>query len=373
MDDAHGSPAASLAPRTPPALPRAEQARIILSFDVEEHHRIEAAAGLTVSPQYEAHCRERLDVSTRWILERLAAGGVRATFFIVGKIAEHNPALIRDIHRGGHEVASHGWDHRRVHHFTPETFREDLRRSKGALEQLTGEAVAGYRAPTFSIMRDTAWALDVLAEEGFLYDSSIYPVRHDRYGVPGAPRTPFRARGREHDILELPPATLRMMGFVLPMGGGGTFRLFPLFLMKKAIAQVGRVGAPPTAMLYFHPWEFDAEQEQLPLGRLNGFRTYHGIGSSRGRFDRLLGEGRTFVRAIDVAEELRSAADSLPSFGLGTGSGTVLTRRSCKPSIFSEICLQSCLRCHTLITNVSPRVATKAWHPCVSPSDSCCR
>ena len=114
-------------------------------------------------------------------------------------------------------MASHGWDHRRVHHFTPETFREDLRRSKDALEQVTGEPVVGYRAPTFSVVRQTAWALDVLAEEGFAYDSSIYPVRHDRYGVPGAPRTPFWRRGGERDILELPPATLRMMGLVLPM------------------------------------------------------------------------------------------------------------------------------------------------------------
>ncbi len=319
MADAPASPAALVAPRTPLDLPRAEKARIVLSFDVEEHYRIEAAAGLTVSPQYEAHCRERLDVSTRWILERLAAGGVRATFFIVGQIAEHNPALIRDIHRAGHEVASHGWDHRRVHHFTPETFREDVRRSKGALEQLTGHAVAGYRAPTFSIMRQTAWALDVLAEEGFLYDSSVYPVRHDRYGVPGGPRHPYWARGRKREILELPPATLRMMGFVLPMGGGGTFRLFPLFLMKKAIAQVFRAGGPPTAMLYFHPWEFDAEQERLPLSALSRFRTYNGIAASRGRLDNLMSEGRSFVRAIDVVQAVQGRVGSLPRFGVATG------------------------------------------------------
>lgn len=291
--------------------------RVVLSFDVEEHYRIEAAAGLTISPGFQAHCRERLDVSTRWVLERLARDGVRATFFIVGKIAEHNPKLVRDIHGAGHEVASHSWAHRRVHHFTPETFREDLRRSRNALEDLTGEAVVGYRAPTFSITRQTAWALDVLAEEGFLYDSSIYPVRHDRYGVPGAPRTPFRARGVERDMLELPPATLRMMGFVLPMGGGGTFRLFPLFLMKKAIAQVGRIDGPPTAMLYFHPWEFDEEQKQLPLGRLSGFRTYHGIAVSRGRLDNLMSDKTPFVRAIDVVLDPHSRAASLPSFQVG--------------------------------------------------------
>lgn len=308
------SPAVLPAASQPSAV-AAEEPRIVLSFDVEEHYRIEAAAGLTISPEYKAHCRVRLDVSTRWILERLARDGVRATFFIVGRIAEHNPDLIRDIHRAGHEVASHGWDHRRVHHFTPETFREDLRRSKGALEQLTGKAVAGYRAPTFSVTRQTAWALDVLAEEGFRYDSSVYPVRHDRYGVPGAPRTPFRA-GERRDILELPPATLSLMGFILPMGGGGTFRLFPLAFMKKAIAQVCRAGGLPTAMLYFHPWEFDLEQERLPLGVLSRFRTYNGIAASRGRLDRLMSEGRTFVRAIDIVDNLCARTEPLPRFAV---------------------------------------------------------
>src|SRR5213078_4593766 len=144
------------------------------------------AAGLAVTPSLEAHCCERLDVSTRWLLDLLGEAGVQATFFIVGKIAQKNPDLVRRIARAGHEVASHSWDHRRVHHFTPEQFREDVRLSKDALEQITGEAVAGYRAPTFSIVRQTGWALDVLAEMGLRYDSSVYPVRHDRYGVPDA-------------------------------------------------------------------------------------------------------------------------------------------------------------------------------------------
>jgi polysaccharide deacetylase family protein (PEP-CTERM system associated) len=315
MASASPSPAVLPAALQPSPVP-AEEPRIVLSFDVEEHYRIEAAAKLTISPEYKAHCRERLDASTRWILERLARDNVRATFFIVGRIAEHNPALILAIHRAGHEVASHSLDHRRVHHFTPETFRDDLRRSKGALEQLTGCAVAGYRAPTFSIMRQTAWALDVLAEEGFRYDSSVYPVRHDRYGVPGAPRTPFRGGGPHRDILELPPATLSLMGFTIPMGGGGTFRLFPLGFMKKAIAQVCRAGGLPMAMLYFHPWEFDLEQQQLPLRGLSRFRTYNGISASRARLGRLMSEGRTFVRAIDLVEDLGARAESLPHFAV---------------------------------------------------------
>ena len=164
--------------------------KIILSFDIEEHFRIEAAAGLPFEPAQKTYYRKRLEVSTGWVLDQLAEARAQATFFIVSEIAEHNPTVIRRIADEGHEVASHSWDHRRVHHFTPASFREDVRRSKEALENLTGKAVVGYRAPTFSITRETAWALDVLADLGMLYDSSIYPVRHDRYGDRGADGTP---------------------------------------------------------------------------------------------------------------------------------------------------------------------------------------
>ena len=167
----------------------------ILSFDLEEHDRIEAAAGLAIDSGLKVHYRERLEFSTHWLLEQLDAADVKATFFIVGQIARHNPALIRAIARSGHEVASHGWDHQRLHNLTPASFQEDVRRSKEALEQLTGQPVKGYRAPTFSIVRHTAWALDVLAELDLLYDSSIYPVLHDRYGVPGRRGTPSSPRG----------------------------------------------------------------------------------------------------------------------------------------------------------------------------------
>jgi polysaccharide deacetylase family protein (PEP-CTERM system associated) len=289
--------------------------KLILSFDVEEHFRIEAAAGLTLDPDRQEHYRERLDASTNGLLDLLAEARARATFFVVGEIAEHNPALIRRIAREGHELASHGWDHRRVHHFTPASFRADVLRSKEALEDVSGEAVVGYRAPTFSITRETAWALDVLADVGMQYDSSIYPVRHDRYGVPAAPRTPFLARGERRTILELPPATLRLFGMNLPMGGGGYFRLFPLFLTRWAIRQAEEGCRPAVANLYFHPWEFDPEQERLPLGGLSRFRTYVGIRRSRGRLAALLAR-YAFSRAIDVARETRPTLGSLPSFAV---------------------------------------------------------
>jgi polysaccharide deacetylase family protein (PEP-CTERM system associated) len=292
------------------------ETKIILSFDVEEHDWIEAAARLTVAPDRKAYYRERLDLSTRWLLEALAAHGARATFFVVGQVARHNPGLVRAIHRAGHEVASHSWDHRRLHRHTPASFREDVRQSKDVLEQVTGEAVLGYRAPTFSVVRETAWALDVLAELDLAYDSSIYPVRHDRYGAPHAPRGPFLARGFASPVLELPPATLRVLGLNLPTGGGGYFRLLPLAFLERSVRQLGRACVPPVVMLYFHPWEFDPEQVRLPLGRLSRFRTYVGIGRTRRRLGALLNRHR-FTRAVDVAKRLVGGPWPLPSYHLG--------------------------------------------------------
>lgn len=288
-------------------------AQIVLSFDVEEHFRIEAAAGLAVDPTSQAHYSDRVNVATRWLLDRLEEHRIKATFFVVGLLAQQHKTLIRDMAQAGHEVASHSWKHLRVHHFTPESFREDVRDSKDILEQITGEPVLGYRAPTFSIVAETAWALDVLAEEGMLYDSSIYPVRHDRYGVPAAPRGPFLARGREHSILELPPATLRCLGTNVPMGGGGYFRLFPLWFTERAIRQMHRSCRPALATLYFHPWEFDPEQARLPLGRLNRFRTYVGLRRSQRRLTALLAKYR-FVRALDAARSLDPVREVLLCF-----------------------------------------------------------
>jgi polysaccharide deacetylase family protein (PEP-CTERM system associated) len=295
------------------AAPESGSGVTILSFDVEEHYRIEAAVGLDVAPGLKQHYADRLDVSTRWLLDRLAAHDIKATFFIVGQVAQHNPTLVRAIHAGGHEVASHSWDHQRLHHLTPAAFREDVRRSKDALEEITGEAVVGYRAPTFSVVRQTAWAIDVLAELGMHYDSSIFPVYHDRYGVPDAPRGPFLAQGQQHALLELPPATLRMLGMNIPAGGGGYFRLLPLFVMQQAIRQSQGCGAAPVAMLYFHPWEFDKEQHRLPMSRVRRIRTYVGLNRSQGRLGRLL-QGRNFTRAVDVAARLRQGWRVLPSF-----------------------------------------------------------
>ena len=187
-----------------------------------------------------------------------------------------------------------------------------LRRSIDTLQQVAGVPVLGYRAPTFSVTRETAWAVDILADAGLKYDSSIFPVRHDRYGVPDAPRLPFWLRGETGRILELPPATYSRLGMNLPVAGGGYFRLFPLAFLRAGVNQLADRDAP--AVLYFHPWEFDPDQPRLPLRRLSKFRTYVGIEKSKDRLARLLIRYRgRFRRAIDVANGL---PEDLPQFKL---------------------------------------------------------
>lgn len=303
-----------------PATTVSEVMPTVLSFDVEEHHRIEAAAGLEVAPVLREDYRRRMARATGWILDLLAAREIRATFFIVGQIAEDDPGLVRAIADAGHEVASHGWDHRRILAMTHEAFREDLRMSKDALEQAGGVAVVGYRAPTFSLVRKTAWALDILADLGFLYDSSIYPVRHDRYGIPEAPRGPFVAEGERAEILEIPPATVRLGGVNVPVGGGGYFRLLPGPMFRSALSFARRDPKAGATMLYFHPWEFDPDQPRLPLRRISRFRTYVGIRQSLSRLERLM-TGRRFMRAVDLAMRLHDRRDGLPRFRPADGPG----------------------------------------------------
>jgi polysaccharide deacetylase family protein (PEP-CTERM system associated) len=286
---------------------------VSFTFDVEPHDRIEAAAELDCPPDTRAEYARRMEASTRWLLDTLAEHEARATFFIVGEIATSHPRLIRDIADAGHEVACHSWDHRRIHRLNPFTFRDDVRKAKHALEQAAGQTVVGYRAPTFSVVRETAWAIDVLTEEGFRYDSSVFPVRHDRYGVPDAPRFPFFVHGLKRTLLELPLATLGVGRFNLPAAGGGYFRLFPPAVMRAAVRQSERQPTGVT-VLYFHPWEFDPDQPTLPLGRAAKFRTYVGISRTRDRLRRLLERygSRTMIDAVAELE----AQPPLPTFHL---------------------------------------------------------
>lgn len=293
--------------------------QVVLSFDIEEHHRIEAAHHLTVPLDAQDRYRQRMEERTLWLLEQLRQRGLKATFFVVGELARSCNTLVRAIAWEGHEVASHGWDHRRVLDMTREEFRRDVRDSKAALEDATGQPVVGYRAPTFSIVRRTAWAIDILAEEGYQYDSSIYPVRHDRYGIPDAPLTPFVIPTASGPIVEVPPLTLRSGWLNLPVGGGGYFRLLPTWLMHWGIRQMTRRNPEAPAVLYFHPWEFDTEQEQLPLGFLSRMRTYRGIQGSVERLGRLMDNDYHFRRLVDVVTE-GFDQQQIPTFALNTST-----------------------------------------------------
>jgi polysaccharide deacetylase family protein (PEP-CTERM system associated) len=261
-------------------------APVLLSFDVEAYFQIEAARDCvpkTAWPSYD----DRLAPVIDWLLERLAHHHATATFFTLGYIADRQPKLIRRIVEAGHELACHGHMHDRLHTLWPEALRQDLHDARHALEQAAGCAVTGYRAPTFSLDRSTAWALDVLAEQGFTYDSSIQPIRRAAYGVADAPIEPFRLPTPSGaTLLELPPLVWQLARYHLPTAGGGYFRLFPPFVMHRAIEQAHGAGRP--AVLYFHPWEFDPDQPRLPLTGLRRFRTYVNLHRTRDRLDQLL-------------------------------------------------------------------------------------
>jgi polysaccharide deacetylase family protein (PEP-CTERM system associated) len=275
------APDAPTVERLPAARPH------LLSVDVEEYFQVEAAARGGVTPaQWDAYPR-RLVPAVDQVLQALADHGASATFFILGWVARHEPEIVRRIAKAGHEVASHGTGHRMLQHLDAAAFREDLDEARRRLEDLAGRAVRGYRAPTFSVTHRTAWAFDVLADAGYAYDSSVFPIAHDRYGVPGAPTAPHRARGPGGGtVLEIPPLTLRFAGANWPVGGGGYLRLLPRRLPARALRRAERRGAP--GMLYLHPWELDPDQPVLPMSRLSRFRHRVGLRKAEAKLRWLL-------------------------------------------------------------------------------------
>ncbi len=206
-------------------------------------------------------------------MELFAEAGARATFFVVGWVAEREPALVREILAAGHEVACHSHMHRRVFTMTPREFREDLRWARASIEDAGGKKVLGYRAPTFSICEESLWALQILAEEGFLYDSSVFPVKHDLYGMPRAPRFPYAWRFQGGGSLyEIPPLTVRVWGRNLPAAGGGYLRILPMWYTRWALRRVREEGR--SAVVYLHPWELDPQQPRLSAKLKSKFRHY---------------------------------------------------------------------------------------------------
>jgi polysaccharide deacetylase family protein (PEP-CTERM system associated) len=260
---------------------------VMLTFDVEEYFHVEAAFA-SVGPTRWADWPRRVDASVDRLLDACDRHGTRATFFILGDVARASPRLARRCADAGHEVASHGSMHDRIHRLTPDALAADLRDSKAILEDQTGRAVLGYRAPTWSVTRATAWAVDALLDAGFAYDASVFPVRHPQYGVPDAPAWPhlIRATATAEPLLEVPPLVYRVAGRNLAAAGGGYFRLLPLALMTRALTQARAEQRP--AVLYFHPWEFDPGIPRLPLPTLQRLRTYTGLRSAMARLHKLL-------------------------------------------------------------------------------------
>ncbi|MBI4878942.1 MAG: DUF3473 domain-containing protein [Planctomycetes bacterium] len=258
-----------------------------LSFDVEEYFHALNLRPVAPPASWEA-LERRAAGATRQILDLLAARGVRATFFFLGWVARRDPGLVRAVRAAGHEVASHGMTHQMAGELGPARFREEARASKALLEDLTGAPVEGFRASTFSITPGTRWAFEELVAAGYRWDSSVFPVRHDRYGWPGFARVPVRIDTPSGGLIEVPLLTLRLLGANLPAAGGGYLRLLPLRLVRSALSQMNRAGSP--GVLYLHPWEFDAGQPRLLPRGIAGLRHYFGLKRTRARLERLLDE-----------------------------------------------------------------------------------
>jgi len=254
-----------------------------LSVDVEDWFQVGAFEKVIAREDWNA-LDHRVEANTDAVLALFEAGAVKATFFTLGWVAERYPALMRRVVEAGHELASHGWDHQRVFTMGPEQFRSDLARAKGALEDAAGVEVVGYRAPSFSIDARTPWAHQVLAEEGYVYSSSVAPVKHDHYGWPEAPKRAYRPLA-DAALIELPATSGRAFGRSI-MTGGGFFRLFPGKLTDMAIAQLNAEQQP--AVFYFHPWEIDPRQPRVAGAPLKSrLRHYSRLGAMAGKLSHL--------------------------------------------------------------------------------------
>jgi polysaccharide deacetylase family protein (PEP-CTERM system associated) len=284
-----------------------------LSIDVEDYFHVEAFAErirrdkwATFTPRVHDNCDR--------ILRLLQQHGWAATFFVLGWVAERDPALVREIAQAGHEIACHSYSHRPVSTLRPEEFREDLRRARDSIEKAVGSRIIGYRAPTFSIVRRSIWAIEILAEEGFHYDSSVFPIRHDLYGFPEFPRFAQRIElpsGRE--IFEFPMSTIRLGGMNFPFGGGGYLRLLPMVYTLWAIERLHRKEKQPF-VLYLHPWELDPNQPRCKAGWKSELRHYTGLDRTEARLAILLAQ----YRFETLKSLLARMQNSVPTLNLST-------------------------------------------------------
>lgn len=258
-----------------------------LTVDVEDYFHVQAFAGIVGRSDWERY-PIRVERNTYRLLELFAHKGIRATFFVLGWVAMRCPGLVVQISKAGHHVACHGFSHQAIYTGSQADFRADLRKAKQVIEDVLGTGIRSYRAPSYSITSKTLWALEVLGEEGFENDSSIFPVVHDNYGIPGAPRFPYvnvLRCGRR--LREFPPTTLRMCGVNVPVAGGGYLRLLPYWLTAWAIRRVNQIERQP-AMVYIHPWELDPDQPRLSASWLSRFRHYQNLDSTETKCLKLL-------------------------------------------------------------------------------------
>ena len=261
-----------------------------MTIDVEDYFHVSVFDGLVPREKW-SQMESRVSRNTDRLLEIFDDAGVKATFFVLGWVAERFPDLVRRISESGHEIASHGFAHRLIYDQTPAAFRDDVRTSKDLLEEVTGKTVNGFRAPSYSVTPRTLWALDVLIEEGYTYDASVFPIHHDRYGIPLSPRHPYVISSRAGSLVEAPASTIRFGRFNFPVGGGGYFRLLPYEWTHLGISRINK-DERRAAIFYLHPWEVDPGQPRLQAGMIGRLRHYRNLDQTESRLRRLLKDFR---------------------------------------------------------------------------------
>lgn len=284
--------------------------RNALTVDVEDYFHVSAFAGSINRDDWDNYPL-RVVKNTQRLLELFDNSGVKATFFVLGWVAKRVPDLVREIAAQGHEVACHGYSHQLVYNQTPGEFREETLRSKSLLEDIIQTPVYGYRAASYSITNRSLWALDTLAEAGFAYDSSIFPVRHDRYGIPDAPSFPYHQdTPAGHRIVEFPLSTARLLGVRMPVAGGGYFRLYPYFLTRTGLRQINHQSSKPF-IFYLHPWEIDHKQPRIEARWFSRFRHYNNLHRCEARLLALMKDFE-FTTAREVLQDLGLLEEVVP-------------------------------------------------------------
>ena len=291
--------------------------RSAFSVDVEDYFHVEAFSR-DVSRDAWPSYPSRVVRNTTLLLDLLDRYRVRGTFFVLGWVAQGEPALVREIRDRGHELACHSFWHRLIYRLTPAEFREDTKRAKEAIEAAAGVQIGGYRAPTFSITAKSLWALDVLADLGFRFDSSIYPIHHDNYGLAGSPSAPYAIKAGsaaqlQSRIAEFPISTFRLLGRDLPVAGGGYLRMLPMWYNRAGMDRIVESGRP--VMVYVHPWEIDADQPRIATRLRSRLRHYTNLARMQARLEYVL-ERYAFAPVGEVL-----ASSTLPEYGIDHESG----------------------------------------------------